>query len=184
MIMFVVVPKPGVLPAATSWAVGSHVPIITEWAEGLREGERGGEKESEVRSENDSEEEKTYLVAPGAHPEVHRCAEGEVGVLGDPLGLREEVHSEGPASWLVVVVPRELHWATPVVRLAARARAAGILAGGRARIAGGAVLGTIARLAADFFLPAEPPACIDREREREMHEVRSEDERDEEKTYL
>ena len=73
-----------------------------------------------------------------------------------------------------------------MVRLAARARAAGILAGGRARIAGGAVLGTVARLAADFFLPAEPPAGIDREREREreMHEVRSKDERDEEKTYL
>ena len=73
--MFVVVPKPGVLPAATSWAVGSHVPIITEWAEGLREGERGGEKESEVRSENDSEEEETYLALIVSILELLECGE-------------------------------------------------------------------------------------------------------------
>ena len=123
----------------------------------MREGERGGEKESEVRSENDSEEEETYLVAPGAHPEVDRCAEGEVGVLGDPLGLREEVHSEGPASRFVVVVPRELHWATAMIELSGLAGAGKFLTGSRAWVSRRAVLRAAHGLATDFLLPAQPP---------------------------
>lgn len=66
------------------------------------------------------------LGVPGCHPKPESGLEGNEGVIGNHFWVPESVEAQGLACGPIVVVPRELHWASAFVGLAGVAGPLGV----------------------------------------------------------